>query len=89
MSPSIRTTRSLAATAAHLGVPKDALVLTNGLDEGILATAVVRAAWPSGGDAIVCVPAFDMYAVCADAAGGRVLEVPHQCRLFVSPARAC
>ena len=27
-------------------------------------------------DAIVGVPAFDMYAACADAAGGRVVEVP-------------
>ena len=67
--------RSLAATAARLGVQNDEIVLTNGLDEGILATAVC-ALRGSGGDAIVCVPAFDMYAVCADAAGGQVLKVP-------------
>ena len=82
-----------AATASRLGVRTDELVLTNGLDEGILAAAVaaLRAigqiligpsfeseARPSRSDpeAIVVVPAFEMYAVCIDAAGGRVVKVP-------------
>jgi histidinol-phosphate aminotransferase len=65
----------LAATAARLGVQTDEIVLTNGLDEGILATAVC-ALRDSRGDAIVCVPAFYMYAVCADATGGQVVNVP-------------
>ena len=57
----------------------ESLVLTNGLDEGILAMAVAGlrngpAASPF--EALVVVPAFDMYAACSDAAGGRVVEVP-------------
>jgi histidinol-phosphate aminotransferase len=56
-------------------VQPDEVVLTNGLDEGILA-ASVSALRGTRADAIVCVPAFYMYAVCADAAGGRVVEVP-------------
>lgn len=68
-----------AACAAFLGVDTASLVLTNGLDEGILAMAV--AALRNGPadapfEAIIVVPAFDMYAACADAAGGRVVEVP-------------
>lgn len=66
--------RSLAATAARLGVPQNEIVLTNGLDEGILATAV-SGLRRTNGEAIVCVPAFYMYAVCADAAGGEVVNV--------------
>jgi histidinol-phosphate aminotransferase len=70
---------AIAACAARLHVTPDWLLLTNGLDEGILAAAVVAhrgadAAAPS--EAVVIVPAFDMYAACSDAAGGRVIEVP-------------
>ena len=61
----------VAATASRLGVRPNQLVLTNGLDEGILAITVAAlrdrdAAVP---EAIVVVPAFDMYA--STAAGGR------------------
>ncbi len=57
----------VAATASRLGVEPDQLVLTNGLDEGILAITVAAlrdrdAAVP---EAIVVVPAFDMYASTA------------------------
>jgi histidinol-phosphate aminotransferase len=67
------------ACAASLGVDPESLALTNGLDEGILAMAVAGlrngpAASPF--EALVVVPAFDMYAACSDAAGGRVVEVP-------------
>lgn len=67
-----------AACAAHLGVADGELILTNGLDEGILAASV--AALRGGSEdnpyeAIVVTPAFDMYAACTDAAGGRVVEV--------------
>jgi histidinol-phosphate aminotransferase len=67
------------ACATRLGVAPDALLLTNGLDEGILAVAV--AALRNGPatapfEAVVVVPAFDMYAACSDAAGGRIVEVP-------------
>jgi histidinol-phosphate aminotransferase len=67
------------ACARRFGVPPDELVLTNGLDEGILATAVIalRGSTPSSPrEAIVVVPAFDMYAACSDAIGGKVVEVP-------------
>ena len=64
-----------AATASRLGVRPDELVLTNGLDEGILAAAVSGLRQP-GSEGIVVVPAFDMYAVCIDAAGGQVVKVP-------------
>lgn len=68
-----------AACARFFGVDAASLVLTNGLDEGILAMAVAAlrngpAAAPF--ESIVVVPAFDMYAACSDAAGGRIVEVP-------------
>lgn len=70
---------AIAAAARWFDVPPEQLLLTNGLDEGILVVSV--AALRGGADAhpfeaIVVVPAFDMYAACADAAGGRVVEVP-------------
>lgn len=72
-------TAATAACARLFGVGADSLILTNGLDEGILAIAVAGlrngpAASPF--EAIVVVPAFDMYAACSDAAGGGVVEVP-------------
>ena len=69
-----------AACARHLQVDERHLVLTNGLDEGILAASVLSLRGGGTDDpfeAIVVVPAFDMYAACADAAGGRVVEIPH------------
>jgi histidinol-phosphate aminotransferase len=77
------------ATATRLAVPVEEVLLTNGLDEGILAAAVA-ALRPQGlsetadsssaaattPEAIVVVPAFDMYGVCTGAAGGRVVNVP-------------
>ena len=69
---------AIQACAARLGVDPGRLLLTNGLDDGILAAAVSamrnsprRAPYES----VVIVPAFDMYAACVDAAGGRVVEV--------------
>jgi histidinol-phosphate aminotransferase len=70
---------AVAACARRLGVSSDWLLLTNGLDEGILAAAILSLRGSSEAnplDAIVVVPAFDMYAACTDAAGGRVVEVP-------------
>jgi histidinol-phosphate aminotransferase len=69
----------VAAAARWLHVAPEQLLLTNGLDEGILAISVAAlrgAAAASPFEAIVIVPAFDMYAACTDAAGGRVIEVP-------------
>jgi histidinol-phosphate aminotransferase len=66
--------------AAYLGVREAQLVLTNGLDEGLLALTVsaFRSRQPSLGapEAIVPTPAFEMYSVFVRAAGGRVLAVP-------------
>jgi histidinol-phosphate aminotransferase len=70
---------AIAACAVRLEVDPNALVLTNGLDEGILAAAMValRDCSPDNRlDAIVVVPAFDMYASCTDAVGGTIIEVP-------------
>jgi len=73
----------ISESAAYLGVPESWLLLTNGLDEGILAATVAAAqAGVTGGvladvpESIVPQPAFDMYAVCTGAVGGRVVEVP-------------
>jgi histidinol-phosphate aminotransferase len=72
----------VAETAAYLGVPVDRVILTNGLDEGLLAATVasVRGA-VSGRDGarpevIVPLPAFDMYGVCCRAVGATLVEVP-------------
>jgi histidinol-phosphate aminotransferase len=68
---------AISATAARLGVAAESLLLTNGLDEGILVAAMAAFRATAGeAEAIVVVPAFDMYAACTDATGGRVVEVP-------------
>ena len=62
------------ACARHLGVDRRQVVLTNGLDEGILCACV--AALKNGTfEAVVVVPTFEMYGISAAAAGGRVVEV--------------
>ncbi len=70
---------AIAAGAARLQVAADSLLLTNGLDEGILVAAMVALRGTTAEtplEAIVVVPAFDMYAACTDATGGAVVEVP-------------
>ncbi|HKY21261.1 MAG TPA: histidinol-phosphate transaminase [Vicinamibacterales bacterium] len=66
--------------AAYLGVREAQLVLTNGLDEGLLALTVSAfSAMPIAGglpEAIVPVPAFEMYSVFVKAAGGQVVAIP-------------
>lgn len=72
-------TDAIEACARYLGVRPDEVLLTNGLDEGILAVSIValRGSTPAAPlDAIVVVPAFDMYAASADAIGGRIVQVP-------------
>ncbi len=67
-----------AACAARLGVAAEETVLTNGLDEGILAVALsaLRSGREKGAiEAVIPEPAFDMYASCADAAGARLVCV--------------
>jgi histidinol-phosphate aminotransferase len=71
--------RTVATAAARLKRPADEFVLTNGLDEGILAAAVYsfrsKGTLASDLEAIIVVPAFDMYAVCSDAMGARIVDV--------------
>jgi len=70
--------KAVAACARHLGVDEASVLLTNGLDEGILVASVAAlrgSAADNPFEAIVVVPAFDEYAACADAVGGRVVEV--------------
>lgn len=67
-----------AAAARHLGVPVASLVLTNGLDEGILAASLAAAGsgTRAATEAIALVPSFEMYAVCAATVGTPLIEVP-------------
>jgi histidinol-phosphate aminotransferase len=70
---------AIAASAAHFGVSPDHVVLTNGLDDGIMVASLVALRGATAADpyeAIVVQPAFDMYAACADAMGARIVEVP-------------
>jgi len=68
---------AIHATADRFSVSADSLLLTNGLDEGILVTAMVGLRATAGdAEGVVVVPAFDMYAACTDALGGRVVQVP-------------
>src|SRR5947208_314723 len=68
---------ALQAVAGLFGVPVDHLLLTNGMDEGILAAAAAACRDHSGGvpEAIGVAPAFDMYEICTTAIGGRMVTV--------------
>jgi len=66
------------ACARRLGTAAAETVLTNGLDEGILAVAMsaLRHGREHGAvDAVIVEPAFDMYATCADAAGAHLVHI--------------
>jgi histidinol-phosphate aminotransferase len=65
--------------SASLGVPESSVLLTNGLDEGILLAAVIaQRRRPAEGapEAIIPLPAFDMYAITSEACGVKVVTVP-------------
>jgi histidinol-phosphate aminotransferase len=72
----------VAETAAYLGVAADRLLLTNGLDEGILAATVACARGAVAGsdsvrpEVVVPLPAFDMYGVCCRGVNAALVEVP-------------
>ena len=65
--------------ADYLGVRENQLVLTNGLDEGLLATTIscFRVSQGTGGvpEVVIPQPAFEMYKVFVGAAGGRVVPI--------------
>lgn len=65
---------AVADCAAHIGVSADRVVLTNGLDEGIMLAAMAFLHPPAA--AIIPEPAFDMYAMYVDAMGARRIAVP-------------
>ena len=69
---------AVAATARHFGVDPDWVLLTNGLDEGILMAAVGHIARPRIHDAetIIPLPAFDPYPNSTAAVGATAVRVP-------------
>jgi histidinol-phosphate aminotransferase len=72
-------TRLTNALASYFGVEGSAVLALNGLDEGLHAVALATLLRGDDGqqlEAIVVEPAFDMYAACADAAGGSVVFIP-------------
>src|SRR5439155_4202696 len=67
-----------AACARHFGVGPDQVVLTNGLDEGIMALSVSCLRPSPGGvlpEAIVPEPAFEVYRIDTEVAGGRLVQI--------------
>ena len=70
--------KARAAVAACFSVPADHVVLTNGLDEGILAAvaAAFRDRTVAAPETLGVAPAFDMYEICTTALGGRIVMVP-------------
>jgi histidinol-phosphate aminotransferase len=61
------------AVAAHLGVPPEQVLLTNGVDEAIVV--LFSCFLGSGEEALYPVPTFPMYPICACAAGAVKVEV--------------
>ena len=68
------------ACAGHFGVDPDWVLLTNGLDEGILMAALGHIAKPRVHDAetIVPLPAFDPYPNATAAVGATAVRIPPQ-----------
>lgn len=69
---------AVAECAAYFGVDADRVMLTNGLDEGIMALAVTTLQRPVGGpvlEAIVPEPAFEIFRFDTAVAGGRLVQV--------------
>lgn len=69
---------AIAAVAEAFGVPPHFVLLTNGLDEGILATTAAAFRRRDGGipEAVGVSPAFEMYEMVVDGLGGRMRLVP-------------
>ena len=71
-------TSAVLACAKHLDVDPDWILLTNGLDEGLLMLALGHLGRDSsrGAEVIIPVPAFDAYVAAADAVGASVVSIP-------------
>lgn len=80
--------KARTAVAACFGVPDTHVLLTNGLDEGILAAAgaALRDRAGSLPEAVGVEPAFDMYEICTTALGGRMVTVPLAAGFTFEPA---
>jgi histidinol-phosphate aminotransferase len=85
--PSYR--EAVSATAAHFDVDPDCVLLTNGLDEGILMAAIGHIARKRVHDAetIIPLPAFDPYPNSTAAVGATGVRVPPG-RDFAFPTQA-
>jgi histidinol-phosphate aminotransferase len=79
---------AVLACAEYLGVDPEWVLLTNGLDEGLLMVAVGRLGRDKspGAEAIVPVPAFDPYFAAINAVGATTIRVPPLDR-FAFPLR--
>jgi histidinol-phosphate aminotransferase len=66
------------AVADYFGVDRTSLLLTNGMDEGILAASAAALRDRDGAvpEALGVAPAFDMYETFVSALGGRMIAVP-------------
>jgi len=66
--------------AAYFGVTEPQIVLTNGLDEGLLALTITAFGTLQGSgkkpEAIIPTPAFEMYSVYVKVAGGKAVTLP-------------
>ena len=71
-------TAAVVACAKHFGVDPEWILLTNGLDEGILMAAIghISRARIQDAETIVPLPAFDPYPNSTVAAGATVVRVP-------------
>src|SRR5271169_3730593 len=62
-----------AVAAAHLGLPAEQVLLTNGVDEGI--HLLCEAYLDPSDEVIVVTPAFSMYEIFAEATGAKIVRV--------------
>ncbi|WP_165960435.1 histidinol-phosphate transaminase [Actinocrispum wychmicini] len=73
--PGIELTDLAAAVGRHVGLGPDAVVIGNGSCDVLLAVAAELLG--PGDEAVVPEPSFAMYRIGAEAAGARVVSVPH------------
>jgi histidinol-phosphate aminotransferase len=73
------------ACAAAFGLSPDHVLLTNGLDEGILTAALALLPRGEPCDALVVEPAYGMYGPSARLAGARVVQTPTPADLRYAP----
>ncbi|MBI2220588.1 MAG: histidinol-phosphate aminotransferase family protein [Acidobacteria bacterium] len=66
---------AVAATATWFAIRPDQFVLTNGMDEGIFAAAILALRGRSDAEGIVIEPAFEVYDACVRCLSGRVVRV--------------